>query len=120
MAVIFYGSSQRRVEVSSNGVINFLFFKTLHILEYAFLYILLFRAFRQTGIKKKKNVWSWYAFILTILYAGTDEIHQTFIPTREGKIRDVIIDAGGALITWISIDIIVPRLPQKLQKLVKI
>ena len=32
------------------------------------------------------------------LYAATDEIHQLFVPNREGKFADVIIDTAGALL----------------------
>ena len=33
-----------------------------------------------------------------VVYASTDEIHQTFIIGREGSIRDVCIDSLGGLI----------------------
>jgi VanZ family protein len=41
---------------------------------------------------------SWLAFAIAIGYAITDEIHQTFVPTRNGSSVDVPIDAVGAAI----------------------
>ena len=38
------------------------------------------------------------SFILTVLYAVTDEYHQTFTPGRHAAVRDVVIDAAGAII----------------------
>ena len=36
------------------------------------------------------------AFVLSVIYAVTDEIHQIFVPGREGKISDVVIDSSGS------------------------
>jgi len=36
------------------------------------------------------------AFLLTLLYAISDEYHQTFVPGRSGNLGDVLIDAVGA------------------------
>ncbi|MCP4425990.1 MAG: VanZ family protein, partial [Chloroflexi bacterium] len=38
-----------------------------------------------------------YAFIITVLYAVSDEFHQTFVPGRGGRLPDVLIDALGGL-----------------------
>ncbi len=105
MALIFILSGHGSVSVSQDYWRNFLFFKTLHILEYAFLYILTFRA-------TKHHVTS---CIIVILYAVSDEIHQLFVPSREGRVRDVIIDTLGAVLAWISITKLVPKSPKKLR-----
>jgi VanZ family protein len=116
MGIIFFFSTRMRIQVSPDSIINFIFFKTLHVLEYSFLYVLLFRSFKYTQPKEKVILWYVSAFVFTVLYAGTDEIHQTFVPTREGALRDVIIDAGGAIIAWISIQQLLPKMPRKLQE----
>ena len=36
-------------------------------------------------------------FLTGVLYAVSDEIHQTFVPGRAGQIRDVLIDSCGVL-----------------------
>lgn len=37
------------------------------------------------------------AITISIIYAISDEFHQTFIPGRSGEFRDVLIDSFGAL-----------------------
>jgi len=93
MGVIFFFSTRQRITVSDHYAVNFLFFKMLHVIEYAVLYMLTFRA-------TKNPVAS---FIIVILYAASDEIHQLFVATREGTVRDVIIDTLGAGLAWIFI-----------------
>ena len=112
MAFIFFFSSRQRVEVSPDDFVNFVFFKTLHVVEYAILFILYARALR--GPRTLLT-----AFILTIAYAVTDEVHQTFVPTREGKVRDVIIDAVGAILAWYFLIKLLPKGPKKLRALAK-
>jgi VanZ family protein len=38
------------------------------------------------------------AFVLAILWAASDEMHQAFVPDRRGAPGDVLIDATGALL----------------------
>lgn len=38
------------------------------------------------------------AWILCVLYAISDEYHQTFVSGRSGEVRDVLIDSAGALL----------------------
>lgn len=109
MTVIFFLSARESVQVADEPLINFLFFKTLHVIEYAILFVLYYRAL------KNKTA----ALLLTLLYAATDEIHQLFVPTREGRLRDVIIDAIGAGMSWILITHLLPQAPKKLRALAK-
>ncbi len=60
--------------------------KLAHITEYAVLGALLARAVPDTA-----------AFAIGVLYAVTDEIHQSFVAGREGAPLDVAIDAVGVL-----------------------
>jgi VanZ family protein len=113
MAVIFFFSSRERVSVSETYSINFLFFKTLHVLEYTFLMVLSYRAIKQTTPRFAGIL----AFVICVAYAVSDEIHQTFIPSREGRLRDVIIDAIGSGFAWIFITQLLPKGPKKLKKL---
>jgi VanZ family protein len=101
MAFIFYLSSDKRGQVSDVQAINFLFFKVLHVIWYSILYFLLFRAFYSLQNKsmtlKQKML---FAFLIAVFYGATDEIHQTFVPGREGTVRDACIDALGISITY--------------------
>jgi len=108
MGLIFYLSSWP----------SFVFvFKTLHFCEYALLFILWFRAFNNAKEKNRSNRF-WEAFILSFLWAVIDEVHQLFVPTREGKIRDILIDTMGILFALYLIKIVLPRTPKKLRILV--
>ena len=39
----------------------------------------------------------WIAGAFTVLYAASDEIHQIFVPGRDCKVTDWLIDAAGAM-----------------------
>lgn len=73
--------------------------KTGHVTEFAILAILVSRALR-SGAKNAPARWNWrvatLAFVITALYAVSDEIHQAFVPTRQGSPLDVLIDSCGA------------------------
>lgn len=119
MGVIFFLSGRSSIQVADEPVINFLFFKTLHVIEFSLLFMLYFRALKNTlRIAIGINVFA-VAFVLTLLYAVTDEIHQLFVPSREGRLRDVIIDAIGAGGAWIYLELLLPKAPKKLRSWAK-
>lgn len=74
--------------------------KCAHVAEYGVLSILFWRALRKPQ-KNDPRPWSWLtarnAFLCTLLYAATDELHQIFVPSRQGMLADVFIDMAGAL-----------------------
>lgn len=103
MAFIFFLSSQHKVAIGSTYTIDFVIKKSLHMIEYAALYFLLFRMFHGLQKKnKKKNIFL-FSFIISFLFALSDELHQTFVPTREGRLRDIVIDTTGMVIMYIYI-----------------
>lgn len=115
MGIIFFLSSRHSVSVSEEYFINFLFFKSLHLIEYAVLYTLMLRAaYRNSSERQKKSAYL-RAYIITVLYAATDELHQAFVPSRTPKPRDVIIDAIGAGIVWYYLSVQLPRAPKLLK-----
>ncbi|HEX2292317.1 MAG TPA: VanZ family protein [Gaiellaceae bacterium] len=61
--------------------------KIAHAAEFAILAILLVRAFGDP----------WRAGVVAVLYAVVDEIHQSFVPGRQGAVADVLIDSVGVL-----------------------
>ena len=61
--------------------------KLAHITEYAVLAFLLRRALSAP-----------WAFAAAALYATSDELHQSFVRGREGRPRDVLIDAVGIVL----------------------
>ena len=62
--------------------------KLAHTAEYAILGLLLLRA---TGR-------AWLALVLGVLYAASDEFHQSFVRGRHASPVDVAIDSVGLLI----------------------
>lgn len=116
MITIFLLSERQRVSVSETYTLNFLFFKTLHLIEYGSLFVMLYRALRNTTHTTERNAVI-SAAMLAVFYGVLDEFHQTFVPTREGKLRDVIIDGLGVGIAWIFLFKLVPKMPKRLVRL---
>jgi VanZ family protein len=69
---------------------DFLLRKLAHMAEYAVL-------FRLTRRAKGSARW---AAVFSLIYAVSDEWHQTFVPGREGCARDVAVDAAGVALAW--------------------
>lgn len=97
-SLIFYLSSQSVLQGLELDVLDFIFKKSAHIFVYAVLYWLFYRAgmlvFHPTT---QKTHWMWAGpLLLTLLYAVSDELHQTFVPGRTGTLRDFGFDFIGA------------------------
>lgn len=69
--------------------------KGAHMTEYFILIMLIQRTLRDKYTVNKSLV---FAFLITVLYASSDEYHQTFVQGRCGQAKDVLIDSCGALI----------------------
>lgn len=95
MILIFYMSSIPDLPSNKFFLLDFIFKKTAHVIEYTVLFLLWFRALGN------KNPFQ--AIIFSIVYAFTDEIHQLFIPGRTGRLRDVGIDSIGMIVFAILI-----------------
>ncbi len=66
-----------------------------HGLEFMGLSVLMFNAIYTTW---KLKFTAFYAFVGTVCYAVTDEIHQIFVPDRAFQISDILVDSTGAII----------------------
>ena len=77
---------------------HFLVRKAGHLTEYAILATLAARAFRKASHQVLRQHWFKLSFLLAMLYALSDEFHQSFVPTRTASIHDSLIDSAGALI----------------------
>lgn len=99
MGMVYFMSSQKSVSITSNPTSEFVTFKTLHMIEYALLFFLFYRAFHSI---KNMSEYSFtiYSFVIALSYSLTDELHQLFIPTRQGRMRDIIFDIVGMLIMY--------------------
>ena len=73
--------------------------KTAHFTLYFILGLLIISFLKEFGLSKKSIIIS---IIVVLLYACSDEIHQTFVSGRSGEVLDVLIDTiGGSLATYI-------------------
>jgi hypothetical protein len=95
MTLIFLLSSRQSVSVAEEFWINFVIFKFLHVAEYFILNLLIFRALRINHPQNLLITNLLLASLASIMYAISDEVHQTFVPTRQGKAWDVLIDSIG-------------------------
>jgi len=94
--LIFYLSSKPTVKTSEVYFWDFILKKNAHLFEFFILYILSYRAINKKNKITKKGFF--YPLIFIILYAISDEYHQSFTPGREARVRDIIIDGFGGLI----------------------
>lgn len=83
---------------------DFILKKTAHIIEYGIFYLLIVRALsnitgKQLLPKKVNKTTLLTALILAIIYALSDEYHQSFIIGRTAKLTDVGFDTLGMLIS---------------------
>ena len=73
--------------------------KCAHVGEYAVLALLLWRALNRP-VTLKPPPWRWskagVVLALVALYAASDELHQVFVPSRQGSVWDVLLDTFGA------------------------
>ena len=103
--VIFVFSSLAGADFSKSHESNFLIRKVLHIVEYSILCLAFYR-----GCKKP-----WLSILLTVLFAVSDEYHQTLIPGRTGKVSDILIDSFAAGLTGFVLWKYFQNLPEKLK-----
>ena len=73
--------------------------KLAHFSEYFILGILVYNSTQNY----KKYIW--LPIIICISYAISDEIHQIFVPGREGRVLDITIDSIGATIGIYSLQV---------------
>jgi VanZ family protein len=102
MGLIFFASSFHSLRASPVVWQDFLVRKTVHFLEYAILFGLYFRALGNTTKLSLPKTY-FLSFVLALLYAISDEFHQTLVAGRTGLPRDVLIDGAGAAAAWWAI-----------------
>jgi VanZ family protein len=85
MAAIFLFSSIPSTEMPSFGFWDLLVKKGGHATGYGLLALSFWFAL------KWDRRWIWLAFVLTALYAGSDEFHQSFVLGRAGFSRRLMV-----------------------------
>lgn len=97
--LIFFLSSQSNLPGASTAVLDFVFKKGAHMFVYGVLYWLIFRAVN--GEKKNKSFF--VPLIFSLIYALTDEFHQSLIPGRTPTVRDLGFDFLGMIVALVKL-----------------
>ncbi len=92
-AAIFFLSSLVSKELPQLGSWDVLVKKGGHALGYGVLAAAIWYGFAWS-----KRLW-WVALLLAVLYAITDELHQSFVSGRHPSRVDVAIDIAGSAVT---------------------
>ena len=96
MGLVFVVSAQPSLPEAPDPLFDILLKKLAHMAEYAILCLLFWGALPADT--------PWWAWFLAVIYAISDEVHQTFVPGRNGWIVDVLVDGIGAglmaLVIW--------------------
>jgi VanZ family protein len=79
--------------------------KLAHVAEYLVLTLLLVRALRRSGVAAAVPL----ACAAALVYAATDEWHQSFVPARTATPRDVAIDGIGIGVAALAVTRTRPR-----------
>ena len=76
--------------------------KLAHVTEFGVFSVTVFH-----GVRAERSGWKFPWAVITLLvavsYAGLDEWHQSYVPLREARTRDVLIDSFGALLAQVLV-----------------
>jgi len=100
MILIFWLSSIPNLKIDDTEA-EFFRRKFIHLFEYGLLWVLIYRAVVKEHWRndfKGKIPQVILSFLLMVFYAATDEIHQLYVLTRQGKISDLGFDVLGGLL----------------------
>ena len=105
MGIIFLFSAQPSLD-SGLGAIDFVGRKLIHFAEYGLLCFLWWRLLR-TGADPGRA--ALVAFLLSSLFAASDEFHQSFVEGRSATAADWAIDSAGAALVALRLRSQAPR-----------
>ena len=110
MALIFYFSSLPHPD---EELPKFLFEtlgdKLLHVIEYAVLGVLCYRAFRRAAGPFAAAYAVVFAIVTASVYGATDEVHQAFVPFRTATWLDWVADTAGGVVGAASYQCVMAR-----------
>jgi VanZ family protein len=108
MGIIFIASSTPGTDLPDFGYIDFFAMKAGHLLGYTLLSAAFLHALSYgRPITRSRIAVTW---ILVILYAISDEWHQSFTPERNPALLDLSIDTAGGFLGVAFLYIIRKRL----------
>lgn len=84
------------------------FESVIRVLAHGFVFfvlgLLVSYAFETINIRELPN--AALTFIISALYAASDELHQLFIPGRAGELKDFLIDCAGIVLAIIIYQVV--------------
>lgn len=87
-----------RISHQELSLIHTIIRKAAHVIEYSLVGFLMFRALRSDSEARWNWRWSFWAVTFVIFWAVTDEIHQSFVPSRTASAVDVGFDTAGGIL----------------------
>ena len=72
--------------------------KIIHITEFMILGSLMWRSAKRWNLEIKSNRFKTLVFVIGAIYAASDEIHQLYVPGRNGSFYDWLADIIGLAI----------------------
>lgn len=97
-SLIFIMSDQEQLPGFSISLLDFLLKKLAHMFVYAILYYFLFHAYLSTHktqqVTKKHYL---IPLLIALIFAISDEVHQSFVAGRYANTRDIAYDFLGMM-----------------------
>lgn len=113
LLLIFSLSSIPNARINENNSWDLIIRKTAHITEYAILFILVANSLKKEGLKHSILV----SFVFTVLYAASDEYHQSFVAGRGPSPMDVVVDTIGASLGFIYLKTLWTKTPMFIRRI---
>ncbi|MFH1667702.1 MAG: VanZ family protein [Candidatus Komeilibacteria bacterium] len=104
MVFIFFLSAQSRLDIGLEDLWDVLFKKAAHIFVYTVLGLLItkllygYRHWSHQEGRINVILIVFLSFLVGLVFALSDEYHQTLVPGRNGNVIDVYIDSLGLLL----------------------
>src|SRR5690606_2974034 len=100
--VIFLFSAQSVLPGFDVSLYDFLLVNACHMTVCAGLYFLLYRAVKMTSHFLLQALYLVVPLVLCLIYAITDELHQSTVPVRYPTARDIGYDMLGASVALLK------------------
>lgn len=100
--LIFLLSSQPTLPGFDSNAYDFILKKSAHMFVYAILYLLTARGVEMVApAKTKKSFLIFLPLLIVLIYAISDEFHQSLVPSRYPTWRDIGYDILGASLVFL-------------------